>query len=472
MHRLGCSPLATAISKEYVYMIDKLLIDMSDTIDVNTADSSGDTPLIKAIWSAASASETLMSREESVRVVRRLVELGADVNARNETGRTALFVAVYENLTDMALLLLDAGASCQLSHTDTNNNNNNNTNFTLIHYACLQGNYTVTKKLLEHKCDPNSTAAGSCESLVYSAVTKGYLDIVALLIAYGADVNFTVGSAIDNKCTALQAAVYYLRDYELFKAMVDTLVAGHADLNIALPGPIVFICLQYNKSAFGKYLIGVGASVHQRTLFNQSAFYRAFLNKNLDFMHMCVMAGFRVSDELWVPSYLDNPDFIEYADFYVRQRGATAAASAASEATRRRSVHEDEDEDEVDDEQATVEELQRKTDQELADMLNRDEYFMERFHRTRPRRQHANAPNEIQQQSDNSDTAAVCQVSRKIYKLIKFYHTNPLSLKELARIQIRRTLLAVDFKIKVKIERHLDLPAHLKDYLLLKEFNL
>ena len=43
--------------------------------------------------------------------------------------------------------------------------------------------------------------ATSCESPIYIAVTKGYLDIVSLLVNYGADVNLYIGSDNDNKCT-------------------------------------------------------------------------------------------------------------------------------------------------------------------------------------------------------------------------------------------------------------------------------
>ena len=73
---------------------------------------------------------------------------------------------------------------------------------------------------------------------------------------------------------ALQGAVYYLSDYVKFKSIVDKLIEGNADLSIAVPGPIVYICLQYNKVSFAKYLVSVGANIEQRTVFNQSCFYR------------------------------------------------------------------------------------------------------------------------------------------------------------------------------------------------------
>ena len=73
---------------------------------------------------------------------------------------------------------------------------------------------------------------------------------------------------------ALQAAVYYLSNFDLFKNIVNKLIEGNADLRIAVPGPIIYICLQYNKNNYAKYLISVGADLEQRTVFNQSAFYK------------------------------------------------------------------------------------------------------------------------------------------------------------------------------------------------------
>lgn len=75
----------------------------------------------------------------------------------------------------------------------------------------------------------------------------------------------------------MHASVYYLTDYTHFKSIVDELLVGGVDLTIAQPGPILYICLQYNKIDFAKYLLAVGADVKQRTLFGQSCFYKGRL---------------------------------------------------------------------------------------------------------------------------------------------------------------------------------------------------
>jgi ankyrin repeat protein len=184
---LRYSPLSMAISNDYFFLIDRLLALGADP---NTADNNGDTPLIKAIWLTMSST---IEKSKIMELVKRLVEAGADVNSKNETGRTALFTAIYQNNTDIAMYLIEKGAKCELEDTLMSN-------FTLLHYACFQGNFTLVKTLLEKQCDPNSIAT-SCESPVYIAVTKGYVDIVDLLVSYGADVNILIGTYGDVKCT-------------------------------------------------------------------------------------------------------------------------------------------------------------------------------------------------------------------------------------------------------------------------------
>jgi uncharacterized protein len=256
----GNTPLSLAVNNDYLYMINKLLTLGANP---NLPDEHGDTPLIKAIWATMS---TNIDQEQINHTIKHLIECGADINAKNESGRTALFTAIYQNNTEIALYLIEKGADCQLDDEQMSS-------FSLLHYACFQGNYSLVKALLDKNSNPNAVAT-SCESPVYIAVTKGYLDIVGLLIEYGADVNLYIGTDCDNKCTALQAAVYYISDYKHFKQIVNKLIEGNADLSISVPGPILFICLQYNKVEYAKYLLSVGSNVEQRTIFNQSCFYK------------------------------------------------------------------------------------------------------------------------------------------------------------------------------------------------------
>ena len=168
-------------------------------------------------------------------------------------------------------------------------------------------------------------------------------------------------------------------------------------------------------------------------------FLIAFLNKNLDFMQLCILAGFNLKNEPWVDAYIVNPDFIEYTDYYIK-----------------RATSQDMSEDNNNNSDSEVAQLIQKSDQEISDMLNLDEYYFERYH--------SNSQHKKMNKTKSADLA------KKIYNLVKYHYTNPLSLKELARIQVRKSLLEVDHKMKFKVENDLPLPKCMKDYLLFKEF--
>lgn len=164
---------------------------------------------------------------------------------------------------------------------------------------------------------------------------------------------------------------------------------------------------------------------------------KAFLTKNLEFMHFCVMAGFNLYKmEPWIKEYLQNPDFIDYADYYVKR----ATNSLQNESN-----------------EPLDSELLKKTDEEINDMIYLDEYFFERFHSSRRTRKDAKTSSEL---------------AKNIYAYIKHTYTNPLSLKALSRIQVRNKMLRNDFKLKFKIDKGLHIPRRLKDYLLFKEFDI
>ncbi len=127
--------------------------------------------------------------------------------------------------------------------------------------------------------------------------------------------------------------------------------------------------------------------------------------------------------------------------------------------TRLNVQHETIDDDDGD-ENEEINSIMRKTDEEIAELLSVDEFFLEKYH-SKTRKQ------KTKQISKKKDI----EQSVSIYNLIRHHYTNPLSLQEIARIQIRKTMLKIDYKIKNKIENKLHLPNRIKNFLLYKEFN-
>jgi len=112
--------------------------------------------------------------------VKKLLERGADVNARDsEYGATPLHhAAVYGHL-EVARLLIEKGA-------DVNAVDGSLT--TPLHWAAVGGHLEVARLLLEKGADVNTGDREDCTPLHWAAF-KGHLDVARLLIESGADVN-------------------------------------------------------------------------------------------------------------------------------------------------------------------------------------------------------------------------------------------------------------------------------------------
>ena len=116
----------------------------------------------------------------SVQEIQLAIEQGADVNAKNEYGQTALmWAASSENNLEVAKLLLQAGADA---------NAKNNEGQTALMVAAFYGNSGIAQALLQARADVNARERSGITSLM-TAAFYGHSDIVKLLLQAGASVN-------------------------------------------------------------------------------------------------------------------------------------------------------------------------------------------------------------------------------------------------------------------------------------------
>jgi ankyrin repeat protein len=231
-NRAGISPLEESLITDN-QTIANLLVRC---IDINTPDDSGNTPLHRAV------------RKNNVKLVKILIEHGANVNAKDKQGDTPLYVAAnYVRNKEIVNLLMTEGAEKgrekepklppvsqdqllqdlkKLVSNGGNIDTSDGFGRTSLHKASRHGFKDVVNFLITNGANPNAIDKLGFTPLQY-AVMHSQLEIAKILIDHGANVN-----AKTNKrgYTALHFAV--LRK-EKNQKLVELLIESGADVNIA-----------------------------------------------------------------------------------------------------------------------------------------------------------------------------------------------------------------------------------------------
>lgn len=135
--------------------------------DVNAKDSNGSTALMWAAW------------KNELDTAKLLIQNGADVNAKDSKAVTALMYASEKNSHHVAKLLIEKGADI---------NEKNNKGETALMWAAWRDSPAVTTLLLEQGADVNLKDKNGWTALIYATMHSS-LDVVKLMIEQGADVN-------------------------------------------------------------------------------------------------------------------------------------------------------------------------------------------------------------------------------------------------------------------------------------------
>ena len=139
--------------------------------EVNATNNAGVTALMKAVW--------------DVKKAKLLLERKADVNAASKIGNTALIIASYAyDAAPVVKELIAHGADVRAANRGGGN---------ALTAAAEAGNVEVLRILLDHQIDPNSKGriveSGLEVSALMTAAQLGHLDCVKLLLDRGADPN-------------------------------------------------------------------------------------------------------------------------------------------------------------------------------------------------------------------------------------------------------------------------------------------
>ncbi len=148
--------------------------------------------------------------------VRELVKQGADVNAAQGDGMTALHWAAENGQPEIAKLLVSAGADVKATTRIGA--------YTPLHLASRAGNAAMIRILLEAGSDPNRPTTTGEATPLHFASASGNVDAVAVLLESGADVNAREGAAEQTPLMWAAAKGY--------TEVVQTLLRHEADLAI------------------------------------------------------------------------------------------------------------------------------------------------------------------------------------------------------------------------------------------------
>jgi len=147
---------------------------------------------------------SLMSASGHRDVAEALLEKGADINAKDNNGETALYIASYCDHKDVVELLLAKGADVNAKKSDGS---------TALHIASSYGRKEIVEALLAKGADVNAKDNDGFTPL-YVASYDGHREVVELLLAKGA----VVDAKANDGATAL-----YVASQEGHRDVVDVL---------------------------------------------------------------------------------------------------------------------------------------------------------------------------------------------------------------------------------------------------------
>ena len=159
------SSLLKAIDENDITYVNNNLSKVEEVDDdINVAYGPGTTLLCRACTTG------------NFEVVKRLIEKGANVNKKSESGKLPLEIAMDLNHTEVSRFLLQNGAQPLKE------------NFNALHVACSKGQREIAALVLKHGVNPN-LIDGNGDGALHHAVRKGRLEICQLLIRSNSDVN-------------------------------------------------------------------------------------------------------------------------------------------------------------------------------------------------------------------------------------------------------------------------------------------
>lgn len=204
-----------------------------------------------------------------LKVVKFLIAKKIDVSAKSKYGGTALFWAVEKGRVEIVKILITAKIDINAYDTDSGG--------TALMGAAEMGMFEIVKLLIEAKADVNLKDEKGNTALM-SAQKKGHIEIIKLLQQAGT--NSTTIKPFQNNPKANKLLNSAIKDGNLTrvkKAIKLGANINHTDKNRDTLSPL-FLAIKSKNFEIVDYLLSKGANVHQTSSGAPAIFLATFMN--------------------------------------------------------------------------------------------------------------------------------------------------------------------------------------------------
>lgn len=165
-------------------------------------------PLIGIAEATSSLDEQLIEAAERgvLPLVKALLDKGADVNAKEKDGKTALMGGAYGGSPEIIKALIERGAEVNAKEDE---------GWTALMVAALKGNLSAVEALLDKGADVNAQDKSGFTPLMIAS-RQGHIEIVRVFLEKGADVD--AKSYWGNKASTMASKKGHAQIAELLKA--------------------------------------------------------------------------------------------------------------------------------------------------------------------------------------------------------------------------------------------------------------
>lgn len=258
--------------------------------------------------------------ETLLRIIRILVEHGADLESENKYGETPLYTVAENGLRSCIVYLLDVGVNVYIKNhcgyhilssihesvggsilkrfiNRKNANESTNWGVTPLMIAARRNDVELVKHVLSFSIDTNALDKDKNTALIIACKSRSCLEVVRLLVENGANVNIKNRFNDDALCIASNVQT---------DEVIDYLLDNGANLNTKACGggsPLVIACRYGKGLSTIMRMINMGANVNDCDYHQNTPLMGACLWARLDLVHLLVEHGAKhsVNIDNWTP---------------------------------------------------------------------------------------------------------------------------------------------------------------------------